>query len=276
MLEAPICLTIAGSDPTAGAGLQADLKTFSALDCFGMSILTCSTAQTHEKLYELIPLPAEHVALQLKSILYCYPIAAVKIGLLGSAEILEAVYEVLKQEAACPIVVDPVLKASSGGVLSEDRLLDLYRKTLLPIATVATPNTHEQLALFCKDSNEAISLEARLSILKQYADKHQTHILAKGGHEIHQGSDLVIDHLIQPSKEKIVQFTHDRISTANDHGTGCTLASAIGANLAHGLEVEEAIARAESYLERVLSLSKNFILPKDKETARNLPMNHFV
>jgi hydroxymethylpyrimidine/phosphomethylpyrimidine kinase len=276
MLQPPICLTIAGSDPTAGAGLQADLKTFSALGCFGMSILTCSTAQTHEKLYDVIPLPAEHVAMQLKSILCCYPIAAVKIGLLGSPEVLEAVYEVLKQEAACPIVVDPVLKASAGGMLSEDTLVDLYKEVLLPLATLATPNTHEQLALFCEGSHENISLETRFSILQQFADKYRTHILAKGGHEIHHDSDLIIDYLIQPSRTQLVQFAHSKISTKNDHGTGCTLASAISANLAHGLKIEEAVAKAESYLNHVLSSSKNFILPKDKETARNLPMNHFV
>ncbi len=241
----PNVLSIAGSDPSGGAGIQADLKTFAALGCHGMAALTALTAQNTQGVGAIHRPPAPFVAAQIAMILADVHVAAIKIGMLGSREIVEAVADALSPHHAIPIVLDPVLVATSGAVLGRDDVVEAMRRHLFPLARVITPNLSEAARLAGIDAPgdrqamEAIGLRLRAGPAAW---------LIKGGHG---GGDTADDVLIDEAGSH--WFSAPRIATRNTHGTGCTLSSAIAVFLARGLSLEDAITRSKTYLTGALA-----------------------
>lgn len=266
MINTPICITIAGSDSCAGAGIQADIKSFSAHNCYAMSVITASTAQTHLGITDIQPLSSAHVGAQLEGLLRTYSVAAIKTGMLCSPSQVNAITDVLCKYNHIPLVVDPVFGSSAGNHWSSKELIDSYLSSLIPRASVITPNTAEAQALFGLGENTE-SLEH----LREFAKQHNIAILLKGGHA--PTKHEVIDHLVQVDCLKI--FRHPRIESVNTHGTGCTLASAITAQLALGHNLEHACELAIEYIDKILRHSKDFLTPNAVSPLRNLPMNHF-
>jgi hydroxymethylpyrimidine/phosphomethylpyrimidine kinase len=262
----PICLTIAGSDSCAGAGIQADIKTFSVHQCYAMSVITASTAQSHQGIVDVAELSPDHIRAQLSTLLDTYNIAAIKTGMIASPEQVNVIAEILNQHPDIPLVVDPVLGSSSGKTWSSNELIDSYLDHLLPRANLITPNKPEAIAIF----GEQVINDPH-TVLRDIASKNNLAILLKGGHET--SSVEVTDYLY--TKESIKAFSHPRVCTTNDHGTGCTLASAISANLAHGKDIEQATKNATQYVHSLLSASKGFLVENSNKPLSNLPMNHF-
>jgi len=232
-------LTVAGSDSGGGAGIQADLKTFAAHGVHGMSAITCITAQNTEKVTAIQPLPAEVVREQIRVVVEDIGVDAVKTGMLFSSEIIEAVAaELCKVEA--PLVVDPVFVAKSGARLLEEDAVEALTKKLFPLATVITPNIEEAkhltgLEINCVD--DMVAAAERLAVMGPAA------VVVKGGHlKGHKTVDVLL------YMEKVFQFEVDRVDTKNTHGTGCTFASAIAANLAKGYKIPQAVKLAQKFV----------------------------
>jgi hydroxymethylpyrimidine/phosphomethylpyrimidine kinase len=239
-------LTIAGSDSGGGAGIQADLKTFSALGCYGMSVITALTAQNTRAVTGIFPIPAEFVKAQIDAVMGDIGADAVKIGMLHSAELIAAVAEALKRYGVQKIVVDPVMVSKSGDHLLQTEAVDALRTMLLPLATVLTPNLPEASVLLGRKVDTASEMEAAACDLAALGPQA---ILLKGGHlEGTQSPDL----LYRADTQVALTFEAERIDTPNSHGTGCTLSSAIAAGLARGLEVEEAVRQGKVYISEAL------------------------
>ena len=240
----PNVLSIAGSDPSGGAGIQADLKTFAALGCHGMAAVTALTAQNTGGVSAVHLPPAPFVAEQIRMVLADVDVAAIKVGMLGSAAIVEAVADAL---ASCPvpIVLDPVLVATSGAILGDDAVIAAMRARLFPLARVVTPNLAEtaRLAAIPEPTDEA-AIEAAARRLRDGPAAW----LIKGGHG---AGDTAADYLWDGAAGR--WFSSPRVATRNTHGTGCTLSSAIAAWLARGLALDEAVARAKAYLDGALA-----------------------
>ena len=266
MRNTPICITIAGSDSCGGAGIQADIKTFAAHNCYAMSVITASTAQTHLGITDIQPLPPQHIKTQLAALLKNYSVAAIKTGMFASAAQIDSIIDVLDEYHHIPLIVDPVLGSSSGSNWSTKELIESYLSSLIPRASLLTPNTDEAHALFgIQNSTDP------LEHLREIAKQHEIAILLKGGHAT--ANDLVIDHLVQADSLK--SFRHPYIKSENTHGTGCTLASAITAHLAQGSELERACELAIEYMDGLLRHSRNFLGTNSRPPLCNLPMNHF-
>lgn len=237
----PVALTIAGSDCSAGAGLQADLKTFSALGVYGLTAVTCVVSETAFVVEEVLPLPPELVAGQVSLLVRSFPIGAVKTGMLYSAPHIEAVAGALVGVAA-PLVVDPVMIASTGDPLIEPEAIELYRRVLLPRATVATPNLDEASALL---DGRPIHRAGLADAARELADLYGTATLLKGGH-LRDG--LATDVLAFPGNSAIEIFEAAFIEGVTTHGTGCTYSAAIAAGLASGLDLPAAVAAAKQFI----------------------------
>jgi len=237
----PNVLSIAGSDPSGGAGIQADLKTFAALECHGMAVLTALTVQNTQGVRGFHVPPPDFVAAQIEAIFEDSRVAAVKIGMLATAEIARTVADCLVRHAPPFIILDPVLAATSGDSLSTPDLIAVIKADLLPIATLVTPNLAEAARLTGRPiaTNQQEMQASGEALLAEGAHA----VLIKGGH---CEGPVAQDLLYTPTGRDI--FSAPRIATRNTHGTGCTLASAIAAFLAHGLELREAIAGAKAYL----------------------------
>jgi len=242
----PIALTIAGSDSSGGAGIQADLKTFAALGVYGASVITALTAQNTTGVSGIHDVPPEFVAAQIDAVFSDLAIAAVKIGMVSRAASIEAIVAGLDRWKPQHVVVDPVMIATSGANLLAAGAVDLLRKELLPRATVVTPNLPETAALL----DEAVAAD-RAAIERQ-ADKllklGARAVLIKGGHG--EGAESV-DYLV--TQGSIKAFSAPRIATKNTHGTGCTLSSAIAAGLAKELSLEAAIDVAKRYVSAAIA-----------------------
>jgi hydroxymethylpyrimidine/phosphomethylpyrimidine kinase len=240
----PVALTIAGSDSSAGAGVQADLKTFSAVGVYGLSAVTCVVAETPGKVSRIEPVSAEMVREQIEVLARNFPIAAIKTGLLYSAEIISAVARVIvdvvrKIDNKVPLVIDPVIVATSGDPLLREDAIDLYQKELFPLASLITPNLLEAEKFLGQPIRD---LEAMRHAGKELAEKFQTSILLKGGH---LAGNEAIDLLFIDGK--IVEFAAPFVRDVATHGTGCTYSAAITAGLASGLSLEEAVRRAKKF-----------------------------
>ncbi|GMG82422.1 bifunctional hydroxymethylpyrimidine kinase/phosphomethylpyrimidine kinase [Paralimibaculum aggregatum] len=235
-----IALTIAGSDSGGGAGIQADLKTFSALGVYGASVITAVTAQNTQAVTAVHPIPTDIVAAQIAAVLADIDVAAVKIGMLGTPELIACVAEALERFAG-PVVLDPVMVAKSGAVLLPESSVEALRSRLLPRATVLTPNIPEAAQLLGvpeADSDAALKAQGRaLRVLGAGA------VLMKGGHA---AGETCTDWLIAESAE--TPLAAPRIATRNTHGTGCTLSSAIAAGLAKGQPLGAAVDAAHGWL----------------------------
>jgi hydroxymethylpyrimidine/phosphomethylpyrimidine kinase len=237
-------MTVAGSDSGAGAGIQADLKTFAALGVYGVSAITAVTAQNTLGVTAVFELPADMVAAQIDAIAEDMGADAVKTGMLASAEIIAVVAERVQRHGLRNLVVDPVMVAKSGDPLLRADAVDALRHQLLPLATVVTPNLPEAEVLVGRSLESEEDLEAAA---RQIASWGAEAVVVKGGHR--PGPEAV-DLLYW--RGTFQRLAAPRVETASTHGTGCTFASAIAAGLACGLEVPEAVARAKEYLTEAL------------------------
>jgi hydroxymethylpyrimidine/phosphomethylpyrimidine kinase len=240
-----IALTIAGSDSSGGAGIQADLKTFAALGVYGASVLTALTAQNTQKVTAIHDVPADFIAAQIDAVFSDLSIGAVKIGMLSRAASVEAVAEGLARHHAKNIVLDTVMVASSGDSLLAHEAIESLRRLLIPLALVVTPNLPEAAAL--TDASLARNEKEMEVQAREILSLGARNVLIKGGHG--QGDESV-DLLIGQNQEfgEVVRLAAKRIVTKNTHGTGCTLSSAIAAGLAQGRDVVTACRDAKAYV----------------------------
>lgn len=234
-------LTIAGSDSGGGAGIQADLKTFAALGCYGMTAITALTAQNTVGVQAIHAVPPEFLRAQLQSVLSDIGVDAVKIGMLHTPEVVRTVAWAIEHYGLQRVVLDPVMVATSGDRLIADETVEVLVRELFPLASVVTPNLDEAALLIGRPIDGAHALEdAGRSLLAMGARA----ALVKGGH---LAGDEVVDLLVQPQKPSL-RLASQRIASRNVHGTGCTLSSAIAAHLAQGLSLDAAVERARHYI----------------------------
>ncbi len=235
-------LTIAGSDSGGGAGIQADLKTFSALGCYGMSVITALTAQNTMGVTGIHAVPPAFAAQQMAAVIGDIGVDAVKIGMLYSAELIESVAASLKQHGVTTIVLDPVMVAQSGDNLLQEEAVVALKKALVPMATVVTPNLPEAEVLLGRKID---GLDGMRTAARDLSKLGCRSVLIKGGHmHTSESSDV----LFINGENRIVVMPDRRVQTPNTHGTGCTLSSAIAAHLAKGLGIEAAAQRAKQYI----------------------------
>lgn len=235
-------LTIAGSDSGGGAGIQADLKTFSALGCYGMSVVTALTAQNTTGVTGIHAVPPDFVVQQMTAVFTDIGVDAVKIGMLYSAELILAVAEGLRRHAAANIVLDPVMAAQSGDKLLQDEAITALKNNLLPLATVLTPNLPEAAMLLGREIKGLEDMQAGAKSLAAFGSRS---VLVKGGHA--PGDDSS-DVLFIAGEDRCAVFEDRRVRTTNTHGTGCTLSSAIAAYLAKGETIASAVRNAKAYI----------------------------
>ncbi|MGL5017930.1 MAG: bifunctional hydroxymethylpyrimidine kinase/phosphomethylpyrimidine kinase [Luteolibacter sp.] len=248
--EIPVTLTIAGSDCSAGAGIQADLKTFQHFRVHGLTAVTCVVSETANIVRGVHPVPVEIVSDQVSLLLESFPVAAIKTGMLFSAAHVVAIAGILRNFPQIPLVVDPVMIASTGASLLESDAIAAYRELLLPLARVITPNLPEAETLLGSKIPHESALEPAA---RQLADMYRTAVLLKGGHL--EGAvclDLLAD------GGEVHHFSAARIPVAGSHGTGCTLSAAITASLACGNSLPDAVKSAKHYLGKTLSHSYSF------------------
>lgn len=260
--QTPIAFTIAGSDSGGCAGIQADLKTFSALGVFGCSAIASLTAQNTLGVQGVLPIAPSFVALQIRSVLDDLAVGAIKTGMLGTRDIVVAVASEL-EGLSIPLVIDPVMVATSGDRLLSEDAVAAYIEKLFPIATLITPNLNEA-AVLCGQPIARNIVEAK-DQGKRLLDKGVAAVLVKGGHG--QGNTAV-DVLITSSGE--YEFSSARLDTKNTHGTGCTLASAITAGLAKGQSLPDAVGAAKQYLTEALAAADRLAIGKGAG-----PVHHF-
>ena len=237
-------LTIAGSDSSGGAGIQADIKTMTANGVYAMSAITALTAQNTTGVTGIMEVTPEFLSLQLEAIFTdIYP-DAIKTGMVSSGELIKTIAATLKKYNAKNIVVDPVMVATSGAKLISDEAIEVLKSELLPLATVITPNIPEAEVLSeMKIENE----DDMIAAAKLIYEKYNCNVLLKGGHQINDANDLLY------SDGSFVWFNGKRIDNPNTHGTGCTLSSAIASNLAKGEKLEDAVKHAKDYISGALA-----------------------
>ena len=259
----PIALTIAGSDSGGGAGIQADLKAFSALGVFGCSVISSLTAQNTLGVQGVYPIPPSFVQQQIHSVLSDINVGAIKTGMLATTDIIDAVANSLRSYSQIPFVLDPVMVATSGDRLLAEDAINTLIKQLIPLATLITPNLHEAAVLL----NESVATD--LFTMQTQGEKllalGANAVLMKGGHtDADKASDLLI------TSTGIEIFSAPRLQTKNTHGTGCTLASAIAAGLAKQLSLNNAVKQAKDYLHNALLHSEKLHIGQGAG-----PVHHF-
>ncbi len=242
-------LTIAGSDPSGGAGIQADLKTFSALGVFGTSVITALTAQNTREVTAIHHVPADFIAAQIDTLYADVELSAVKIGMLGDAETVSIVGERLRYHEAQNIVLDPVMVSKSGAPLLNPEAIEQMRK-LCALATVLTPNLPEAAALL--DQAPPTTLEAMQVMAEELQKLGPEYVLLKGGH-LMNGGDCV--DMLYDSHGFFLKLSEPRFNTQNTHGTGCTLSSAIAALIPQRPSIVNAIEDAKHYITRAIQNS---------------------
>lgn len=242
----PIALTIAGSDSSGGAGIQADLKTFAASGVYGASVITALTAQNTKGVTAIHPVPAAFVTAQIDAVFDDLDVRAVKIGMVAQRDVIEAIAAGLARWSPAHVVLDPVMVATSGDRLLVADAVAALRTDLIPRATIITPNLPEAAALLDEpiaEDESAIADQGRRLLALGCA-----HVLIKGGHG--HGAEST-DYLI--SADQVVALPAPRVATTNTHGTGCTLSSAIAAALAKGDDLETAVRSAKSYISAAIA-----------------------
>ena len=232
-------LTIAGSDSGGGAGIQADLKTFSALGVFGMSALTAITAQNTLGVTAVFELPPDIVAAQIDAVVTDIGVDAAKTGMIANSEIIRVVAAKVREHGISTLVVDPVMVATSGDRLLHEEAVEALRTQLLPLATVVTPNLPEAGVLIGRDVS---SLDEMRDAARAIVGLGARSVMVKGGHLDGDAVDVFYD------GQRFLELPARRIETTSTHGTGCTLASAIAALLARGESLEAAISNAKVYV----------------------------
>ena len=241
----PIALTIAGSDSGGGAGIQADLKTFSALGAYGASVITAITAQNTRAVTAVQLIEPAIIRAQLAAVFDDLPPQAVKIGMLGSPENIRAVADFLRQYRDIPLVLDPVMVAKSGDKLLQDEAIAALRDELLPLATLITPNLPEAAVLLGRDISTAADMSQATGELRALGAPA---VLLKGGHlQTTDSNDLLDDGM------ETLWLPAPRHPGRNTHGTGCTLSSAITAYLARGASLREAVEQGKAYIGKAIA-----------------------
>lgn len=243
-----IAVTIAGSDSGGGAGIQADLKTFSALGVYGASVITALTAQNTLGVQAIYDVPAEFIAAQIDSVFSDLAVSATKIGMLSQVPVIEAVASGLDRHRVANVVLDPVMVATSGDRLLNPDAISALRRLLFPRAAIVTPNLLEAAALL--DQPVAMSEDDMLAQGQRLIGEGARAVLMKGGHGT---GDTSLDLLVTP--EGLVRLEAPRIDTPNTHGTGCTLSSAIAAGLAKGFPLGQAVSEAKDYVTAAIAAS---------------------
>lgn len=238
-------LTIAGSDSSGGAGIQADLKTMLANHVYGMSAITALTAQNTTGVTDIMEVTPEFLAEQLDSVFTDIRPDAVKTGMVSSSQLIETIADKLREYKAVNIVVDPVMVATSGAKLICDDAMETLKKKLLTLATVITPNIPEGEVL---SGMKITSKEDMVTAAQKISNTYGCSVLLKGGHSLNDANDLLVEQGKEP-----VWFMGRRIANTNTHGTGCTLSSAIASNLAKGKSLEEAVKGAKNYISGALA-----------------------
>lgn len=258
----PRVLSIAGSDSGGGAGIQADLKTFAALGCFGMTAITALTAQNTLGVRSIHAVPLEHLADQINAVVEDIGTDAVKIGMLHSADTVRTVATALRRHGLQQVVLDPVMVATSGAKLIDDQAIAVLVQELFPLATLVTPNLDEAALLVKRPLNSEADMEAAA---RELLARGARAVLVKGGHlPSSQVSDLLLVAGGEPHWMRA-----PRIITPNTHGTGCTLSSAIASHLALGSDLGEAVDRARAFVRVALEAGARV-----RTGAGSGPLNH--
>lgn len=247
----PAVLAIAGSDSSGGAGIQADIKTIAAHGLFAETAITALTAQNTCGVRDVMEATPQMVAEQIDAVFEDIPPAAVKVGMVSSAAIVEAIVERLERWGAENVVVDPVMVATSGARLIDDGAAGALVGRLLPLARVVTPNIPEAEALLGEPvRNEDEQERAALAL----AERLGCAVLVKGGHGVADANDVLVESAVDDEgAPRVTWLRAPRVKTGNTHGTGCTLSSAIASNLAKGYSLSESVARAKEYISGALS-----------------------
>lgn len=255
-------LVIAGSDSGGGAGIQADIKTITALGGFAMTAVTALTAQNTLGVHGVLPVPPAFISQQIQVVMEDLGADAIKIGMLGDAATIAAVQQALRRHApGIPIVLDPVMVAKGGHALLADQAVTALRDQLMPAAAVITPNIPEAEVLTGTSIN---SVDAMRSAAEQLIDKGAQAVLLKGGHLT---ADLLTDLLVTQTEQ--LALSGPRIPTRHTHGTGCTTASAMATGLAQGLTLADAVVRARAYVRAAIGMAPGF-------GCGHGPLNHAV
>ncbi len=270
----PVALSVAGSDNSAGAGIQADLKTFTSLGTYGLTSVTCVVAEVPGLVNAIATIPPEVVAEQVLLSFVAFPVAALKTGMLHSRGVIAAVVEVLAKlraefeargAAFPPLVVDPVMIATSGAALLEPDAVEAYQAELLPLATLVTPNLDEASALIGRPLS---SLEAMREAGHELCERYRTAFLLKGGH---LKGEEAIDLLMTPDG-RVETFSGPRIGGFATHGTGCTFSAAITAGLARGLSLSESVGLGKRFVTAAIASTYRWQHGPDGATTDGL--NH--
>lgn len=261
-MQTPIALTIAGSDSSAGAGLQADLKTFSSFGVFGLTAVTCIVSETPLTVSQVHPVPPNILQDQVRLLIETYPIGAIKTGMLYSKLHIETVCEILT-DTNIPLVVDPVMVASTGHPLMKEDALDTIREKLLPLATIITPNLPEAGILLKKS---VVTMADQEIAVEELSSTFGVATYLKGGHlkntQTHR--DLLKEN------GKLHVFEHEHLELPQTHGTGCTLSAALAAGISSGLTLENAGKKAHQFTQHALSESESWISPTSGKTIFHL------
>ncbi|MCC6888582.1 MAG: bifunctional hydroxymethylpyrimidine kinase/phosphomethylpyrimidine kinase [Hyphomicrobiales bacterium] len=258
-----IAVTIAGSDSGGGAGIQADLKTFSALGVYGASVIAALTAQNTRGVTAIHDVPPEFVTAQIDAVFSDLAVGAVKIGMLSRREVIEAVAAALDRWRAPNIVVDPVMVATSGDRLLDPQAIAVLTRVLIPRACIITPNLPEAAALL--DERAARTEDEMLAQAGRLRDRGARAVLIKGGHG---SGDESVDMLVEAAS--FTRLATPRIATRNTHGTGCTLSSALAAGLARGLDLATAAREAKVYVSEAIAAAARIAVG-----SGNGPVHHF-
>jgi hydroxymethylpyrimidine/phosphomethylpyrimidine kinase len=265
MGQPPVALTIAGSDSGGGAGIQADLKTFAALRVFGTSAVTALTAQNTTDVTGVHVAPAGFVVQQVEAVLADLPVAAVKTGMLATGEIIDAVVELAEAGRLPNLVVDPVMMTSNGDRLLDQDAVGGYRRRLFPASRVVTPNLQEAEVLL------ETTLDSLDDVRQAARELHRTGcevVVIKGGHPTADAADDAVD--VWYDGRRVHELRARRVDGPNNHGTGCTFASAVAARLAHGDDVGPALAAAKDYVTRAMTGASRWRLG-----SGHGPLDHF-
>jgi len=259
----PCVMSVAGSDPSGAAGIQADLKTFAALGVHGAAVLTAITAQNSREVQAVEPVPPKLVRRQIDTVMAELPVAVLKTGMLVNAGIIECVAAAVQDHGFRQLVVDPVMLASSGGRLLDPGALKVLVRQLFPLAALVTPNISEAEAILGRSLRRAGDLSLAVRDLQSLGPRA---VVLKGGHG--QDLDICLDLLFDGSE--VVEYAAPRIITRNHRGTGCTFASAAAALLARGRDLRAAVQGAKDYVHAALSAAAG-----RKPAAEVGPIEHF-
>ena len=259
----PSVLTIAGFDGSGGAGIQADIKTISAIGCYATSVLTALPVQNTQGVRNIFPIPIEAVAEQLEAVMEDILPDAIKIGMVHTPELVETIVKTLEQYPAIPVVFDPVMVATSGHRLIQEQTIDVIIKRLLPLSSLVTPNMDEAAILAKRPVENLEDMEPAGRIIKDLGCKN---VLLKGGHQ----KTARITSLFIDENKFFHSFSFDKIETNNTHGSGCTLSSAIASYIARGESLLEAVSLGQTYVFNAIQQGADTLTGKG-----NGPLNHF-